>query len=75
MQYASPLRVAEAAEYVGLSPSTLNKLRCVGGGPPFLKFGRSVRYLPEDCRAWRDARRVRHTSEAERLPKWLTDAS
>jgi hypothetical protein len=72
--FSSPsLRVAEAAEYLGLSPATLNKLRCVGGGPPFLKLGRRVLYLAEHCRAWRDARRVRHTSDAARLPRRLTD--
>lgn len=28
------------------APSTLSKLRCVGGGPVFRKFGRFPRYTP-----------------------------
>jgi excisionase family DNA binding protein len=34
----------EAAAYLGLAVSTLNKWRCYGSGPKFLKLGRSVRY-------------------------------
>ena len=35
------------------SPSTLTRLRCVGGvAPPFRKLGRSVRYDPADLRQW-----------------------
>ena len=36
------LSVREAAQYLGLSASTLNKLRVFGGGPTFLKLGRRV---------------------------------
>ena len=57
------LPVREAAKYLGLSTSTLNKLRCSGGGPPFLKLGRAVRYYPDDLKEWLDSRRVRSTSE------------
>ena len=57
------LPVREAANYLGLSISTLNKLRCSGGGPPFLKLGRAVRYSPDDLKEWLDSRRVRSTSE------------
>ena len=34
---------SRAAELLGLSPSFLCKLRCTGGGPPFVKIGRTVR--------------------------------
>ncbi len=35
------------------SPSTLTRLRCVGGvAPPFRKIGRAVRYDPADLRKW-----------------------
>ena len=44
--------VAQAAERVGLSVSTLNKLRIYGGGPRFLKLGRAVRYRVDDLDAW-----------------------
>lgn len=41
-----------AAEYLGLSPATLETLRCRGGGPPFVKLGRRVAYRREDLEAW-----------------------
>ncbi len=46
------VRVREAAEYVGLSKSTLDKLRCFGGGPRYLKLGRAVVYAKSDLDAW-----------------------
>lgn len=58
------LRTASAAAMTGLSVSTLNKLRCSGGGPPFLKLGRAVRYARNDVEDWLASRRVRSTSEA-----------
>jgi len=33
------LRTAAAAEYVGLAPSTLEKMRLRGGGPTFIRIG------------------------------------
>jgi len=42
------LREAEAAEYLGLSPKTLNGWRVAGTGPIFRRFGTSVRYAVED---------------------------
>lgn len=42
------MTVKQAAEYLGLAVSTLNKWRCHGGGPKFLKMGRAVRYRAED---------------------------
>jgi len=59
------LDVEAAARYLGLSASTLNKLRCRGGGPKFLKITRSaVRYDPTDLDAWLAARRRGSTSES-----------
>jgi len=46
------IRVKQAAEYVGLSKSSLDKLRCFGGGPRFFKLGRSVVYSTVDLDAW-----------------------
>ena len=56
----------EASQYLaglGLSyaPSTLAKLRCVGGGPVFHSFGRSTRYTPQRLREF-----VRSKLSAER---------
>jgi hypothetical protein len=38
----------EAAKYLGLSASTLSKLRVFGGGPKFHKLGRRVVYDTRD---------------------------
>ena len=57
------LRTSGAAAKTGLSVSTLNKLRCSGGGPAFLKLGRAVRYKPVDLKDWLHSRRVMSTSE------------
>jgi hypothetical protein len=37
-----------AAKYVGLACQTLRNWRCMRKGPPYLKMGRSVRYLTND---------------------------
>lgn len=45
--------VAEAAEYLGLAISTLNKWRCYQiEGPAFVKLGKAVRYRKEDLDAF-----------------------
>lgn len=41
-----------AAEYLGLSPATLETMRSRGGGPPFVKLGRRVVYRQQDLDAW-----------------------
>ena len=38
----------EAAAYLGLAVSTLNKWRCYGEGPKYLKLGRAVRYRKQE---------------------------
>ncbi len=64
-----------AGPVVGLSESTLAKMRCMGGGPPFIKLGRAVRYVRGDLLAWRNARRVRNTIEGSKKPHRLTEAA
>ncbi len=62
-----------AARLLGLSESTLAKLRVGGNGPAYCKLGRRVVYRAEDLQSWREARLAYHTSDAEaRLPKSLT---
>ncbi len=52
------LRTPEAAEYVGLSPSTLEKNRVAGQGPRFIRLGgRAVGYDINDLDAWLDKQR------------------
>jgi predicted DNA-binding transcriptional regulator AlpA len=50
------IRVQEAAARVGLSKSTLDKLRCFGGGPAYFKLGRAVVYSTEALDDWLAAR-------------------
>ncbi len=59
------LRTIEAAAYIGLSKSTLEKLRVTGGGPSYSALGRVVVYRIEDLDAWVSARKRRSTSETE----------
>ena len=55
----------EAAEYLRLSPRTLEKQRVIGGGPRFRKFGRRVMYALSDLEAWADARSFEATCDPE----------
>jgi predicted DNA-binding transcriptional regulator AlpA len=58
------LRAHDAAAYLGLSRSTLAKLRCTGAGPTFTKLGRVVVYERSDLDAWCDTHgKRRSTSE------------
>jgi predicted DNA-binding transcriptional regulator AlpA len=58
------LRTPQAAKSIGLSQSTLHKLRLKGTGPRFVKLGRAVAYDPADLRAWIEAHKRASTSEA-----------
>ncbi len=58
------LRTAEAAAYCGCSKSTLEKLRCTGGGPAFIKLGRTVVYDTADLDAWLMSGRRLSTSDS-----------
>ena len=53
------LKEADAARYIGMSISWLRQSRVTGNqdAPPFVKIGRSVRYLREDLDAWLEQRR------------------
>jgi helix-turn-helix protein len=52
----------EAAALLHLSPATLSRWRWIGDGPPFKKFGRSVRYARADLEAFAAAASRRSTS-------------
>jgi excisionase family DNA binding protein len=58
------LNQGEAARLLRLSERTLERLRVIGGGPQFVKAGRSVRYRQSDIEAWIAQRVVGSTSEA-----------
>ena len=55
----------EAADYLRLSPRTLEKQRVIGGGPKFRKFGRRVMYAVADLDAWAAERSFDSTSDPE----------
>lgn len=57
------LKEEEVARFQGRLVRTLQNQRVLGGGIPFLKLGRSVRYRLSDVIAWEGARRVMSTSE------------
>ena len=58
------LRTPEAAEYIGLAVSTLEKMRLVGDGPEFVRLGgRAVGYDVRQLDGWIDARSTSSTSD------------
>ena len=64
--HESWLRSPEAASYVGLSESTLAKMRLRGGSPPYSKAGpRVVVYSRAALDDWLSKRTRRSTSAVE----------
>lgn len=63
------MRVRQAAEYVGVSKSLLDKLRCYGGGPAYAKLGTSVIYNTDDLDAWVAARRIEPANDNRRAAR------
>ena len=62
------LRVKQAAEYVGVSKSLLDKLRCYGGGPTYAKLGASVIYNSDDLDSWLSANRIAGNDNRRQRP-------
>jgi excisionase family DNA binding protein len=58
------LTQSECAELLRLSERTLERFRTSGGGPKFVRMGKSVRYRLCDVEAWIASRVVGSTSEA-----------
>lgn len=52
-----------AAKHCGLAVSTMEKLRVAGGGCPYSKRGRSVRYRIADLNTWMSAQLIESTSQ------------
>jgi predicted DNA-binding transcriptional regulator AlpA len=72
---AKVVTTVEAARLVGLSESTLAKLRLNGNGPIYCKLGRRVVYRLADLEQWLQSRTTRDTSDADaRFLKALTAA-
>lgn len=58
------LTVKEAAAYLRVSKSYVDKLRVSGDGPEYMRLGkRKILYATADLEAWAASRRHRSTSE------------
>ena len=57
------LNVTEAAEYSGISVSTMNKYRVFGGGSTYQKIGRRVVYELVELDKWLSTKRRNNTSD------------
>jgi len=51
----------EACAYLGVSQPTLNRWRCQGQGPKFVKMGRVIRYRAADVAAFVEQSLRAHT--------------
>lgn len=60
------LRTPDAAQYVGLSQSTMEKARLSGTGPRYSKLGKAVVYAIDDLEAWTRAGLRSSTSDTKR---------
>ncbi|WP_426418223.1 helix-turn-helix transcriptional regulator [Bradyrhizobium genosp. A] len=66
-QHRPPVDTKGAAEYTGFTKSRLEKLRCTGDGPVFIKRGGEVRYDPDDLDAWLASLKRRSTSDVREV--------
>ena len=62
------LDTRRAADFLGLSPRTLQTYRSTGAGPDFHRFGGVVRYRRSDLDAWATVRRTQKFPEADLPP-------
>jgi excisionase family DNA binding protein len=60
------MNTVEAAEYLGVSPATLEAWRCRGGSPIFLKLGKAVRYSKKSLDTFTAARSFENTSQVKK---------
>ncbi len=59
------LNQKQVAEILGKSTAWLERMRWKGGGPPFRKFGRHVRYSLDDLMQWIESKpKLTSTTEA-----------
>lgn len=56
------LSVVQAAEYLNISPKTLNQWRVRGGGPEFARIGRLIRYSRKKLAEYASEQTYSHTS-------------
>ena len=61
--FEQPLTPKETAQFLRLSESWLAKARMRGDGPPYMMFGRSIKYGRGGVIRWMKSRVRRSTSE------------
>ncbi|OSJ16848.1 hypothetical protein BST63_10520 [Bradyrhizobium canariense] len=66
-EHRPPVDVKGAAAYTGFGEGYLNKLRCTGGGPVFIKRNGAVRYDLDDLDIWLAAGKRRSTSDTREV--------
>ncbi len=57
------LEPKETSKILGKSTSWLAKSRLTGDGPPYVKVGRSVRYLKSGLETWLQSRAYSNTAQ------------
>ncbi|MGN8547810.1 hypothetical protein ACQPTN_24805 [Bradyrhizobium sp. 13971] len=62
-----PVDVKGAAAYTGFGEGYLNKLRCKGGGPIFIKKAGVIRYDPDDLDIWLEDGKRKSTSDVREV--------
>lgn len=55
----------QASEITGMSEAWFQKMRWSGGGIPYIKVGRSVRYRESDVLSYFEAHRVSQANNAD----------
>jgi hypothetical protein len=61
----SRLSVKEAAAYIPCGESTLNNMRCIGGGPRYIKLGKRVLYDTRDLDQWLEDHKLVSTCDVQ----------
>jgi excisionase family DNA binding protein len=63
------LRTEQAAKILDVTKSTLESWRCRGGGPPFVRYGRAIRYREEDLDRFIESKVRSNTSQNSGKPE------
>jgi excisionase family DNA binding protein len=63
---APRLNVKEAAAYIPVAKSTLDKLRVAGGGPRYIRIGAKILYDVSDLDAWMENHKQANTADIPR---------
>ena len=62
------LTTDDLADLIGVEPRTIERWRKAGDGPPFMLFGRTIRYHPARVQQWL-ASREQGTPTRKRAPR------